>query len=70
MSATIDIKQLTTPEKLRLMEALWQELSDVEVPSPDWHADILTERDDLLRSGKEGFVDWEAAKRELRQELQ
>ncbi len=70
MPATIDLKQLTTSEKLRLLEALWQELSDAEIPSPGWHDDVLAERDRLLHSGEDTFVDWEIAKRELRQELQ
>ncbi len=69
MSTVIDVKQLTTPEKLRLMEELWHDLSDTDVPSPDWHGGVLAERDRLIRSGEDTFVDWETAKRELRQEL-
>jgi len=70
MPATIDLKQLTTPEKLRLMESLWHELSDSDVASPVWHGDVLAERDRLIASGKDSFVDWEVAKQKLRQELQ
>jgi hypothetical protein len=72
MAATIDLQQMTTSEKLRLMEALWQDLSskDTEVISPEWHGEVLAERDRLIRSGEESFVDWEIAKKELREELQ
>ena len=72
MSATIDLLQMTTPEKLRLMEALWQDLSGegTDVASPDWHGDVVLERDRLIESGEESFIDWESAKKELREELQ
>jgi hypothetical protein len=70
MPATIDLKHLTTPEKLRLMEALWHDLSDTDVQSPEWHGDVLAERDRLIASGEGSFVDWDVAKRQLRAELQ
>ena len=61
---------MSTPDKLRLMEELWTDLSCKDVTSPDWHGDVLAERDRLIESGEEKFVDWETAKRQLRQELQ
>ena len=45
-------------------------LSGKEVSSPAWHGDVLAERDRLIESGEEKFVDWETAKRKLREELQ
>jgi len=72
MATTIDLHEMTTPDKLRLMEALWQDLStnESEVASPEWHGDVLAERDRLIASGEESFIDWEIAKRQLREELQ
>jgi hypothetical protein len=72
MSTTIDLQEMTTPDKLRLMEALWQNLSTSpsEVASPEWHGEILSERDRLTDSGEETFIDWETAKKQLREELQ
>ena len=63
---------MTTAEKLRLMEALWRELSETEreVPSPEWHRDVLEERDRKIASGEESFMDWEVARKTLREELQ
>jgi hypothetical protein len=54
------------------MEALWQNLSntDSEVDSPAWHGEVLLERDRLIDSGEESFIDWETAKKQLREELQ
>jgi hypothetical protein len=72
MSTTIDLEEMTTPDKLRLMEALWQNLSTnpSEVTSPEWHGEVLAERDRLLDSGEETVIDWETAKQQLREELQ
>ena len=61
---------MSTQDKLRLMENLWTDLSGKEVTSPVWHGEILAERDRLIESGEEKFVDWESAKRQLREELQ
>jgi hypothetical protein len=43
----IDVQEMTTPDKLRLMEALRQDLSATasEVVSPEWHGEVLAERD-------------------------
>jgi hypothetical protein len=72
MPTTIDLQEMTTPDKLRLMEALWQNLSTsaTELPSPDWHGEILAERERLIDSGEERFIDWDTAKKQLRDELQ
>lgn len=62
---------MSITDKLRLMEDLWQNLSteDPEIASPSWHEDILTERDRLISSGEEQFIDWEVAKQQLRAKL-
>lgn len=72
MAADIDIEQMSIPDKLRIREALWTDISakDTEVVSPEWHGDVLVERERLIASGEEHFIDWEVAKRQLREELQ
>lgn len=67
----VDLQKMTVPDKLRLMEALWNDLSrSEEIASPDWHLEVLVERDRLIESGEESFIDWEVAKERLRTELQ
>ncbi len=68
MSDTIEIKHLSREEKLRVMEAIWEDLSQEEelVESPDWHREALEETDRRLKSGQESIVDWSEAKKELR----
>lgn len=72
MATTVDLREVTTPDKLRFMEALWQNLSTTaeEIVSPQWHGEVLAERDRLIESGEETFIDWETAKKQLREELQ
>jgi hypothetical protein len=62
------VQQLPRSEKLKLMEALWEDLSrsDSEVQSPAWHADELAATEQRLAEGKEPILDWEAAKKDLR----
>ena len=68
MQNTIDIKHLSREEKLRVMEAIWEDLSNEEeqIESPDWHRKALQETEHRLGSGQEKIVDWQDAKKELR----
>jgi len=68
MAVTIDLQQLSVPEKLRLMEDLWRDLSrnESDLASPAWHGLVLAEREKKLASGEDSLVDWETAKKELR----
>jgi Putative addiction module component len=72
MAVALDLGKMTTADKLRLMEDLWQNLAaeDLEIPSPSWHGDVLAERERLITSGEESYVAWEVAKKQLRAELQ
>ena len=65
-----DIRLMTVPDKIRLMEAQWRDLSegDKVVESPDWHAEVLADRVSRLASGKDTFIDWDVAKKLLREE--
>jgi hypothetical protein len=50
------------------MEALWQDLSRNadQFESPAWHGDVLREREQRVEEGKEAYIDWEAARKDLR----
>jgi hypothetical protein len=67
--SAIEIQQMPRREKLRLMEALWADLSrdEAEVESPAWHADALRETSARVARGEEKVLDWEQAKKKLRQ---
>ena len=60
--------RLPRVEKLRLMEALWDNLShdEAQVESPAWHKAALRATELRVHSGAETPVDWDVAKRQLR----
>jgi hypothetical protein len=68
MQATLPLDKMTKEEKLRAMEALWADLSrdETQVASPTWHGEVLHDRAEAVKFGKEVFMDWEAAKKQLR----
>lgn len=67
----IDTKQMTTAEKMRAMEALWDDLCHqaADIPSPEWHGDLLSQREEALSKGSEAATDWEEAKKKIRDQL-
>ena len=68
MQSQVDLKRMGLTEKLRLMEALWDDLCgrEEEIPIPDWHKTVLDERERQIAEGKAKFVDWETAKESIR----
>ena len=63
------IKQLSTAEKLQLMETLWQELSAEgadQLASLSWYQQALQQTEYAVREGDEVTHDWELAKNSLR----
>ena len=63
-----DIENMSREEKLRTMEALWQEISkeDPALESPAWHGEVLEQSRSRVAAGTEQVMDWEEAKRRLR----
>jgi len=48
------ISRMSSTERVEAMELLWNSFSKdgIEYPSPDWHAQILAERSEIIESGK------------------
>jgi hypothetical protein len=61
---TLDVTRMTLKEKLRALETLWEDLSrrERDIPVPQWHKDLLDERERQVKAGKAKFLDWETAK--------
>ncbi len=72
MQNTIKITHLSRAEKLRVMEAIWDDLTHEEesLVSPDWHKQALQETEHRLATGQEQSVDWQKAKIELRKRFE
>src|SRR4051812_5484718 len=68
-ATTIPIENLSTADKIVLMERLWDNLSrcPTDIVSPDWHGEILEGRRAAALEGRTAFVDWEDAKKRLRE---
>lgn len=70
MSKVISIEKLSTAEKLDLMEKLWANLSVLpDYTPPAWHKDEVLKRLHAVKEGKENYVDWEKAKKDIRNEI-
>ena len=67
MIALDALHQLPLKEKLFVMEALWDDLSQAgnALPVPQWHRDVLDERESKIAEGTAEFIDWEVAKQEI-----
>ena len=68
---TLKLEEMTTEKKLRAMEALWDDIcwSTQDLPSPPWHEDILKKREQGLNDDKDRFVDWNQAKKDIRDSI-
>ena len=67
MPVELQIAEMTLAEKLHAMEALWDDLCRREeaVPVPQWHKDLLDERERLVEQGKARFIGWETARKRI-----
>ena len=71
MPVDLPLREMSFPDKLQLLETLWDELSRSpdELPSPEWHKDVLDERRRRVQAGEETFSDWESAKQDIRRRI-
>jgi len=62
------INKMSTAERLRAMEQLWDALckNAEEVPSPSWHADVLADRKVRAQRGEARFLTLEQLRARLR----
>ena len=58
---TLEIKKMSTKERLQVMEALWDSFmeEESEIESPEWHRVILEERKRKIENGKAEFISLE-----------
>lgn len=60
------LETLSRAEKLRMMEALWDDLTrEAPFPVPDWHGEVLKASEAAVAGGEASFLDWGEAKRQL-----
>ena len=63
-----ELRKLPAIEKLKIIEALWSDLSADEESfvSPAWHKEALRTTEADFEAGRIEVLDWEDAKKELR----
>ena len=71
MTVSLALKDMTVVEELQVMEVIWDELSRNadDVPSPDWHRELVSAREAAIVRGEVGFEDWATAMKKLEQAI-
>ena len=60
------VKKMSTDEKFTVINLIWQDIAaSSDIPMPDWHSDILQERERSLADGTVQLVDWADVKAKL-----
>lgn len=67
-----ELRKLPPTEKLKIIEALWGDIaaSDESFESPAWHEMELRKTEAELAAGRVESLDWEEAKKALRQRFE
>ncbi len=62
-----EISQMPLGEKVMTIEALWRSLSDREqdVEVPQWHKEVLDDREEKISSSEAKFIPWNEAKQQI-----
>ncbi len=71
MIPALPLDQMSVEEKIRTMEAIWDDLCRKanSVTPPDWHGDVLAEREAAVERGEDAFEDWETTKKSIRKQI-
>ena len=71
MAINLPLESMSIEEKIQTMESIWEDLCTKadNVPSPPWHEKTLNNREEGLKRGEDQFVDWETAKKNIRNEI-
>jgi len=71
MSINVPLEEMSIEEKIQRMETIWESLcakADSMV-FPPWHEKVLNEREERLRQGDDEFIDWDSAKKDIRNDI-
>lgn len=71
MAVTLPLEKMTTEEKIQAMESIWDDLckSADSLSSPPWHEKILKEREENIARNTDKFIDWETAKKNIKNDI-
>ena len=68
MIESSEIERMSVTERLRAMDQLWDSLNRnaEEIPSPDWHQDVLADRKSRALRGEAKFLTLDELRSRLR----
>ena len=63
-----EIDKMSVVDRLRAIEQLWDSVSknDIDVPSPEWHGDVLNDRRRRAEAGEARFLTLQELKSRMR----
>ena len=71
MDISLPLDKMTNLDKIAMMEKLWDDLCrDPEsIPSPEWHKEVLEEREKQIKEGSAKFTAFDRAKDRIRDQI-
>jgi hypothetical protein len=71
MQISLPLSKMTSAEKIMIMNEIWNGLlrSSEDIPSPEWHRDVLSARAKRVKNGTAHFQDFDSVKSELRSQF-
>ncbi len=71
MAISLPLNKMSIEEKLQLMETIWDDLSRNadKMPLPEWHREILAERESAIARGEEHFEEWDDAREKIEKDI-
>ncbi len=55
MQGVLEIQSMSVAEKLSAINQLWESLEKVEIPSPNWHQEVLENRQNAKKTIKRSY---------------
>ena len=60
------VRKMSTDEKFTVINLIWQDIAaSSDIPVPEWHFNVLKEREQSLVEGTAQLVDWKDVKAEI-----
>lgn len=65
MQITLPLENMTTDEKLALVDEILSSIKGQNTALPAWHKTVLREREERASQGLAQYADWEVVKKRL-----
>jgi hypothetical protein len=71
VAINLPLEDMSSEEKIQAMETIWENLCAKadSLISPPWHEKILNEREERIKRGDDEFIDWDTAKKNIRNDI-